>query len=150
MTKIAVVRVRGRVDVDHRMNDTMRMIGLTRVNHCSIVDESQLGMVQKCKDLLTWGEIDQETFGMLVMKRGMKVGNKRITEEDVKKVGFKSIDEFTEKFLKSEKKFEDLGIKKVFRLHPPRKGHGHIKWHYPSGALGCRKGEINALLKRMM
>lgn len=150
MTKIAVVRVRGLVDVDHRMNDTLRMMGLTRVNHCSIVDDSHIGMVQRCKDLITWGEVDAETLEMLIMKRGMKVGNKRINEDDVKKAGFKSIGEFAEKFLKSEKKLEDLGIKKVFRLHPPRKGHGHIKWHYPAGALGYRKGEINALLKRMM
>ncbi len=148
--KIAVVRVRGSVGVRGILNDTMRMLGLTRVNHCSIVDEAQLGMIQLCKDYLTWGEIDEETLSMLITKRGRKPGNKRIAPEDIEKAGVKKIEDFVKKFMGSEAKLEALGLKKVFRLHPPRKGHGYVKLHYPAGALGYRKGEINELLKRMM
>ncbi|MFH0817012.1 MAG: 50S ribosomal protein L30 [Candidatus Micrarchaeota archaeon] len=148
--KIAVVRVRGKVDVAGRLNDTMRMMGLTRVNHCSFVNENQIGMIRLCKDYLTWGEVDKETMGALIMKRGMKIGNKRITPDDVSKAGFQSIDDFVSKFFNSETDFAKLGIKKVFRLHPPRKGHGHIKLVYPEGGLGNRKGEMSELLKRMM
>jgi large subunit ribosomal protein L30 len=148
--KIAVVRVRGGVDIDHRLNDTLRLICLTRVNHCSIIDISLIGMVHKCKDLVTWGEIDEETCVALIAKRGMKVGNKRLSEEDFKNTPFKTLEGFAAKFMAGEAKLADVGVKKVFRLHPPRKGHGHIKILFPRGALGNRKGEINALLKRMM
>ena len=148
--KIAVVRVRGAVDTPGRLNDTMRMLGLTRVNHCSVVGERQVGMIMLCKDYLTWGDVDKETLAALVMKRGMKVGDKRITQEDISKAGFKSIDEFVSKFLNSEVGLDAIGIKKVFRLHPPRKGHGFIKLVHPKGALGDRKGEMSELLKRMM
>ncbi|MFH1447303.1 MAG: 50S ribosomal protein L30 [Candidatus Micrarchaeota archaeon] len=148
--RIAVVRVRGSVGVYRKLNDTMRMLGLTRVNHCVVVKEAQLGMVKKCKDYLTWGEIDEETFTMLIIKRALKKGNKRLTPDDIEKAGFKSANEFAGKFMKSESTFDSLEVKKVFRLHPPRKGYVHIKKPYPHGALGYRKGKINDLLKRMM
>ena len=150
MTKIAVVRVRGSVGVRGAFNDTMRMLALTRVNHCSIVEEAQLGMVKLCKDYLTWGEVDAEILETMIMKRGMKAGNIKVTDEDIAKTGFKTIDAFVKKFMSSEAKLADIGIKKVFRLHPPRKGYSFVKLHYPAGALGYRKGEINALLKRMI
>jgi len=150
MVKIAVVRVRGAVGTTGTFNDTMRMLALTRVNHCSIVEEAQLGMVKLCKDYLTWGEVEAETLGMMIAKRGMKAGNKKVTEEDIAKTSFKTIDAFVKTFMNSEAKLSDIGIKKVFRLHPPRKGYSFVKKTYPEGALGYRKGEINALLKRMM
>jgi len=148
--KIAIVRVRGSVDTDGRLNDTMRLLGLTRVNHCSIADESQIGMIKLCKDYLTWGEVDKETLVALVEKRGRKIGNKKLTSEDFTKANFKSLEEFVDKFLKGEAKLGEAGIKKVFRLHPPRKGHGTIKLVYPRGALGERKAGMSELLKKMM
>ena len=60
MNRLAVIRVRGRVDVRNDIKDTLKMLNLTKSNHCVIIDdrESFLGMLQKVKDYVTYGPID--------------------------------------------------------------------------------------------
>ncbi|MEM3555356.1 MAG: 50S ribosomal protein L30 [Candidatus Micrarchaeia archaeon] len=151
MKRIAVVRVRGRVGVREKVEDTLEKLKLTRVNHCVIVDDSpqKMGMVEKCSNYVTWGEIDAPTFALMVKKRG-RIGRKRVDEEEMKKSGFESFEKFAEKFCSFECELEAVGIKEVFRLHPPRGGHRHIKKPYPEGALGYRGEKINELLRRMV
>ncbi len=150
--KLAVVRVRGRTGVKGDLNDTMRLLGLTRVNHCVVVDASPqtLGMIESCKDYITWGEINKETLAALVEKRGMLEGDKRITDAYLKACGFSSFGDFAGKVVSGDAKRGALKMKRVFRLHPPRKGHKSTKKAYPYGALGNRGAEINELIKRMM
>ena len=47
------------------------------------------------------------------------------------------------------KKYDELGIKPFFRLHPPRGGI-RSKVHYPEGVLGNHKEKINELVERML
>ena len=59
----AVVRVRGSVNVNPKIKETMKLMKLNRVNHCVIVPENDTytGMLNIIKDYVTWGEIDAET-----------------------------------------------------------------------------------------
>jgi large subunit ribosomal protein L30 len=111
-------------------------------------------MLQKAKDLITWGELNFETTKDLILKRGRLQGGKRITEEYIQKnSNFSSLDDFISKFLKFEANLSDIkGLKPVFRLHPPRKGHMRrgVKQPYTlGGALGYRGSDINYLITKM-
>ena len=152
----AVVRVRGRIGVRDEIERTLHLLRLRKKNHCVIVPETQpfLGMLQKAKDYITWGEIDKDTLIMLLKKRGRLAGDRRLTEEYVKEKTGKSLEEFAKDVLEGKAKLTDLpGIKPFFRLKPPSKGfeRGGIKKPFSvGGALGYRGKHINDLLKRMI
>jgi large subunit ribosomal protein L30 len=139
----AVIRIRGLVDLKKDIKDTLVMLRLHRKMHCVLVKENECmkGMLQKTRNWITWGEIDDEILRQLIAKRGRKIGEKKLTEQEAEEI-FKKIKE-------NEKIPEE--IKQVFRLTPPSKGFKKsIKQHYPKGELGYRGKEINELLKRMI
>lgn len=140
--KIAVVRVRGSVRVRRMINDTLNMLRLYNKNYCTVVPSTNayLGMIKKVKDYVTYGEINNETFKLLIEKRGQQYKER---EKDSKgKINYKK------SFIHDNKKY-----KKFFRLNPPKKGFGRkgIKVSFKmSGALGYRGEKINDLIKRMI
>ncbi|HVL49498.1 MAG TPA: 50S ribosomal protein L30 [Candidatus Thermoplasmatota archaeon] len=154
----AIIRVRGLVNINGGVQDTMRMLRLTRVNTLAIVpkDPSHDGMVKKIKDFVTYGELDHATLVSLMKARGRVAGYKPITDEFVKNAtGGKhaTIDAFAKAVVDGKAKFQDLGedAKLYFRLHPPIGGYEAIKRHFTvGGSLGYRGKEINTLIKRMM
>jgi len=152
--KLAVVRVRGGIRARGDVIDTLRMLGLTRVNHCVIVDDtpSLMGMLQKAKDYITWGEINPETLEILIAKRGRLIGNRKIDEETLKSWGFSSFREIAEAICSDKISIRQLpGLKRVFRLHPPRKGYKSTKKSVSEGgSLGYCGDKINDLIKRMV
>ena len=142
MSKIAVVRVRGSVNLRKEVRDTLNLLRLYRKNFCIVVEDtpSSKGMIKKVKDYITYGEIDDETYKLLVEKRGEEYKGR---EQD-KKGKIK----YTKFILANGKK-----IKPFLRLNPPKKGFGRkgIKVSFKAhGALGYRGNKINELLKRMI
>ena len=140
--RIAVIRVRGKIGVKKEINDTLNMLRLYNNNYCVVLENtpSIMGMIKKVKDYVTWGEINDETFSLLVEKRGEEYKGR---ETDSKgKIKYK-------KFITVNGK----KIKPFFRLNPPRKGYGKkgIKIPYKvGGALGDRGKDINDLIRRML
>jgi len=153
--RLAVIRIRGTVGVRKDIEYTLRLLRLVRKFHAVVIDDrpDYLGMLQKVKDYVTWGEIDAETLAELLRKRGRLVGNRRPTDEDVKKLGYSSIEEFAEAVIEFKAELSDIpGLKPVFRLHPPKGGFkGTIKRMYGDGGeTGYRGKDINELLRRMI
>jgi len=145
---IAIIRIRGNVNVTKKIEDTMQILKLKAVNNCITVqlNETTKGMIQKIKDYVTFGTINEETFKKMMLKWGKTTQGQKVTEQYLKeqKTTMKEIYEGT-------KKFKDTGIKQPFRLHPPRKGYEGIKKPFTmGGALGNRKEKINKLLERMI
>jgi large subunit ribosomal protein L30 len=154
--RLAVIRIRGRIDRNLSIKKTLELLRLNRINHCVIIDdrETYKGMLQKTKDLITWGEVDSLTMKELLLKRGRLKGGERITEDYIKNnTEYSGIDDFITKFLKFEANLSDIrGLKQVFRLHPPRKGYRRRGVKQPfsfGGSLGYRGNEINNLISRM-
>ena len=140
--RLAAIRVRGLTEIRTKIEDNLRMLRLYKKNYCCVVPNMPVyaGMLKRAKDYITWGEIDDETFNMLVEKRGEEFNGK---ETDSK--GKIKYNDFV---VINNKK-----IKKYFRLNAPRKGFGRkgIKHPYQSGgALGYRGEAINDLIKRMV
>ena len=148
----AIVRVRGRIGTEGVVNDALRMMRLTRINHCTLAPADKAkGGLQLCKDLITWGEVDAKTLAQMLEKRGRLVGDKRLTKEALSKAGIASFDALASSLLAGdEKPAEKLGMKKLFRLNPPSGGYRHTKQQYPKGALGYRGEKINELLHNMV
>ena len=121
--KFTIIRIRGQIGIKRPIKDTLTMLRLYRKNYCVVVDKTPvfIGMAKKVKDYATYGEIDSETYKLLVEKRGEKDKNGEL-----------------KKFFRlnpPRKGFERKGIKVSFT-----KG----------GALGYRGEKINDLLKRMI
>ena len=151
----AVLRLRGKGDVRADVKDTLRMLHLTRQNHCSIIPQNPtyLGMLQLVKDHVTWGEVEAEVLAKMLLKRGRRVGDKPIDDAFVKAHSkYKSIWDLSQAIAKGEASFADVGeLRPVLRLPPPRRGYRGIKRGYHDGGdLGYRGKAINELLQRML
>jgi len=70
--KIVAVLVRGKVRVPQKIVDTLFMLKLRRKNSCVVLNktESIMGMVEKVKDYITWGEASDEVLKALSEKEG--------------------------------------------------------------------------------
>jgi large subunit ribosomal protein L30 len=153
---LAVVRVRGTINIKNDIRDTLAMLGLGRVNHCVLIDDSPqyMGMLHKVKDYVTWGPIDIDTATQLVKERGLLTGRKPLDEKTLKALGagFKSYDDLGKAIVEGNVKWSKLeDTVRVFRLHPPRKGYEGVKRSFTvGGALGDRGEAINILIQRMM
>ncbi len=152
---LAVVRIRGTINVRKDVKQTLKLLRLNKVNHATLIFPSPqyLGMLQKAKDYITWGEVSKETILKLLRERGEIVGGKKLTDEYVKNLGFKNLEEIAEKIYSLKLKLKDLdGVKPVFRLHPPSGGFKKTlkRGFSEDGELGYRGEEINKLLEKMM
>ena len=152
-----VVRARSDVKVERSIRETMGMLNLTRVNHAVIIPDNPQykGMLQKAKDYITRGDANADLVEKMITERGRLVGDKPVTDDDVKEgTEYGSIKEFAAAITSGEATVKDLpGMKRVFRLHPPRgpKGWGGLKRTYVvGGALGPRGDDISALVERMI
>ncbi|MGC1122256.1 MAG: 50S ribosomal protein L30 [Candidatus Methanofastidiosia archaeon] len=153
MRRIIAVAVRSTTKVRKDIKDTLKMLNLTRRNHAVLVDDRPgfLGMLDKAKDYITYGEIEQPVLEALLSKWGRLPGDEILTEQYVKERVGQKISEFAESVMTFEKELDDLGIKRLFRLHPPRKGYKDIKRAFSQGgAVGYRGPAINELVRRMI
>ena len=150
----AVIRVRGSIGVRGDILATMKMLRLHKVNHMVLVPEtpSMKGMLQKVKDYVTWGEIDEEVLAEVLSHRLKMKGDKVVDEKTLKEITGKDFREFAKALATGEASLKDYDVlKPVFRLHPPRKGYEGIKRPYRmGGALGYRGRDINDLIRRMI
>ena len=137
---IAIIRIKGLVNVKKDIEETMQRLRLKKKFSCVVVEENKEieGMIKKIRNHVTFGKIDDETLKLLIEKRGRKPGNKLVKKEEIEKI----VEEIKNNNIKK--------IKPFFRLHPPIKGFKNIKTHYPRGDLGDRKEKINELLRRMI
>ena len=151
----AVVRLRGKADLEEAVRDTLRMLHLTRQNHCVIVAEgpTSRGMLQVVKDYVTWGEVEADILARLLVRKGRAIGERAIDDGYVRDHSrFKSIEDFSQAVARGDASLRDVaGLRPVLRLHPPVKGLRSIKRAYREGGdLGFRGKAINDLLQRML
>ncbi len=168
--RLAVIRIRGIPDTPPDVDRTLYLLRLRRRFTCVIIDArpAYLGMLRVVQNWVTWGEIDADTLAELLRRRGRLVGDKPLTEDYLRKLGWDSFEEFALAFIRGEveklwcpedkplpKKDGNVlcipKLKPFFRLHPPRGGFKSVKKHYSVGGdLGYRGIAINELLMRML
>lgn len=75
---IAVIRITGDVHLDKDIRETLYRLKLRRKFCCVILEQTKenLGMLNKVKDFVAFGEINEKTQKELVEKRGKKANGK--------------------------------------------------------------------------
>lgn len=138
---IAIIRIVGMVDVPKDVEETLTRLRLRRKYSCVIIFENKVnnGMLAKVRDCVAYGEIKPEVLEQLIEKRGKKIDGKG--QIDSKKI--------SQEIIKG-KKFDEVGLKPFFRLHPARGGLKSSKKHFPLGELGNNGEKINDLILRML
>ena len=154
--RLAIIRIKGKPGLKKSVKDTFQMLRLYKKNHVVVVTSkpTYAGMLTKIQDAVTWGEIDEQTFKLLLEKRGKLPGKESLTEKYLKEKCNTTFDQFVKDFMTGKKELKDIpGLKLFFKLNPPVHGFESkgIKTQFSmGGVLGYRKEKINELLRRMI
>jgi large subunit ribosomal protein L30 len=151
----ALVQIRGEVDMSQSVRDTMSMLNLGSVNHCTLVPETNTysGMVTKVNDWVAHGQPSEDVVALLLETRGEpEQGRGTIDDEWVtENTEYDSIDALAAAIVTEETSLREQGVSPTLRLHPPRGGHDGLK--HPTkegGQLGKHTTEeIDSLLTTM-
>jgi len=150
----AVVKVRGTIRAQREARETLELLRLPKTNNAVLIDNrpSYIGMLYRVQNYVTWGEISKETVALMLKKRGRLAGGKKLTDEAVEKLGYKSIDALADAIASCKVEFQKLpNVQPLFKLHPPKKGFkGKTKKSFTAGGEAGYRGEkISELIKRM-
>jgi large subunit ribosomal protein L30 len=113
---------------------------------------SYMGMLYRVQNYVTWGEVSKETVVLLLKERGRLAGGKKLTDETIEKLGYKSIHALADAIASCKVEFQKLpNVQPVFKLRPPTKGfRGKTKKSFRAGGEAGYRGEkISELIKRM-
>ncbi|WP_394741732.1 50S ribosomal protein L30 [Natronococcus roseus] len=152
----AVVQVRGEVNRNTDIQDTLEMLNIHSVNHCALVPETDTynGMVAKVNDYVAIGEPDQDVLETVLAKRAEPLEGRQADVDEEWLAENTAYDDFgalAEALLAEETTLREEGLSPTLRLHPPRGGHEGIKKPTAEGGqLGKHTTEeINQLLESM-
>ncbi|ELY48061.1 50S ribosomal protein L30 [Natronorubrum sulfidifaciens] len=152
----ALVQVRGEVNRKGDIQDTLEMLNIHSVNHCTLVPETDAyqGMVTKVNDYVAYGEPDADVLETLLAKRAEPLEGKQSDVDEEWLAENTEYDDFgalAEALLAEETTLREEGLSPTLRLHPPRGGHNGIKKPtVEGGQLGKHTTEeINDLLESM-
>lgn len=152
---LAVIRIRGTTGLKPAARKTAELLRLNKINHMVIVEDNEItrGMLNRARDYLTWGEIDETTLEAVLKHKAMLTGRKKLSEDDIKeKTGAKTFSALAKSLIKGKVRYKDIeGIVPLFRLNPPKKGYEAIRKSFQNGGSSGYRGEkINELIKRMV
>ncbi len=149
-----VVRIKGQADVPHWAVTTMTLLKLDKKYRATILPakDNTLGMLDKVKHYISWIGLDVDLAKDLLSKKGRKSGYKKITPEDLTKLGFNSIDDLATALTEGKATLSKLKpLKPWFALSPPRQGFKRStkKLYGQKGVLGLNK-ELGTIVRRMI
>ena len=151
----AIVQLRGEVNVNYEVQDTLDMLNVGRVNHATFVPEtdSYRGMITKVNDLVAFGQPSVDVVATTIERRGEPLeGSADVDDEWIAEhTDYDDLEALAEALVDEETTLREQGLSPTLRLHAPRGGHDGIK--HPvieGGELGRHTTEeIDALLEAM-
>jgi len=154
---IAALRIRGPSGLSTGVERTFSLLLLTRSNALALMPSSKtvLGMLNKLKAYIVWGEISKETLLILLETQGRTGKRPMFTREMMKEIGCDSFEALAERIHDNPGVLKDLppeGVNAVFRLHPSRKGFKRSTKALAGtgGQAGYIGAKINELISRMI
>jgi large subunit ribosomal protein L30 len=154
-----VVRIKGQADVPYWASTTMTLLKLDKKYRATILPakDNTLGMLNKVKHYISWIELDNDLAKDILDKKARKSGYQKITPEDLKELGFNSIDELATALSEGKATLSKLKPLKPwfalpwFALSPPRHGFKRStkKLYGQKGVLGLNK-ELGTIVRRMI
>ena len=151
----ALVQIRGEVNMEQGVRDTLSMLNIHRTNHGTLVPETDAyrGMITKVNDYVAYGEPSPGVLSTVLETRGEpEEGDGAIDDEWVSEnTDYDDVATLADALLAEETTLAAAGLSPSLRLHPPRGGHNGIK--HPAaegGEIGKHSPEeIDALLTAM-
>lgn len=149
-----VVRIKGQADCPYWATTTMTLLKLDKKYRATILPakDNTLGMLKKVQHYVSWISLDASLAKELVEKKARKSGYKKITVEDLNKLGFASTDELATALANGKATLSKLKpLKPWFALSPPRLGFKRStkKLYGQRGMLGHNK-ELDTIVRRMI
>ena len=149
-----VVRIKGQADVPHWASYTMSLMKLEKKYRATILPAkpNTLGMLDKIKHYVSWIDLDAALAKELLDKKARKSGYKKITQDDLKELGFAGVDELAAALSDGKAVLSKLKpLKPWFALAPPRRGFKRStkRLYGQKGILGKNK-DLGALVRNMM
>ena len=152
---LAVIRIRGTTGIRPAAAKTAELMRLNRINHMVLVEDNDVnrGMLQKVKDYVTWGEVDDVTVEMILKYRAQLKGHNPLMEEELKDIsGYETFKDLASAINQGKIKFKDIrDIVPVVRLNPPKEGYEAVRKPVgQGGSAGYRGKDINRLILAML
>ena len=149
-----VVRIKGQADVPHWATTTMTLLKLDKKYRATILPakDNTLGMLNKVKHYISWIELDTDLAKELLDKKARKSGYQKITPEDLKELGFNTVEDLAKALSDGTATLSKLKpLKPWFALSPPRQGFKRStkKLYGQKGVLGSNK-ELGTIVRRMI
>jgi len=151
----AVVQLRGEVNVGREVRDTLEMLNLTRVNHATVVPETDTyrGMLAKVNDVVAYGEPSVETLATIIRRRSEPLEGEDDVDDDWVgwNTNYDDVEDLAAALIDGETTMKEANLSPTLRLHPPRGGHDGIKHPVKEGGeLGKHStAGMDALLEAM-
>ncbi len=145
----AAIRVRGLPDRSRKIENTLKHMGLNQRNSLVFLPETETfeGMLDKTKDIVTYGAVSQEFLEEFL--------EDRIDIESVyESIGEDSFEDLVDKIDEGEISLSEAvgeGFVNTFDMNSPKKGFKNTKRQFKqSGSLGFRENHrIEKLIRRM-
>jgi large subunit ribosomal protein L30 len=145
--RIAIIRLKGKRGITPTVKATYESLSLNRLYTCVLVPDTEgfRGMIQACKDSVSFGPVDEQTIKMLLTRRGHTRDGKKLSESKKPE----EISKLAKEIAASDKPLSSHSILPFFNLAPPRGGFdGGSKKAYAPGPLG-KNAKIGELLGKM-
>lgn len=154
MTAYLVVRIRGTVNVPSWADNTLQLLNLDKKFRATIIPEepSFAGMLHKVKNYVAWCKADRVTVKALIEKRARKHGYRKIDDNDIRVLGYASVDELADALTDGTTTLSKLSmLKPWFALAPPRKGFKRkTKRMYQNQGVSGENQELLSLVNNMI
>ncbi|KEQ56984.1 50S ribosomal protein L30P [Marine Group I thaumarchaeote SCGC AAA799-B03] len=151
---VLVVRIKGQADCPYWASTTMDLLKLERKYRAVILPakDNLLGMLKKVQHYVSWVDLDADLAKELIDKKARKAGYKKVTEEDLKELGYASSAELAAALTEGKTMLSKLKpLKPWFALAPPRHGFKRStkKLYGQKGILGRNK-ELGTIVRNMI
>ena len=149
-----VVRIKGQADCPYWATTTMTLLKLDKKYRATILPakDNTLGMLKKVQHYVSWIEIDASLATELVDKKARKGGYQKVTDDDLKELGFASAEELGASLAEGKATLSKLKpLKPWFALAPPIHGFKRStkKLYGQKGILGQNK-DLDTIVRRMI
>jgi len=124
---IIAVRIKGEPNLTSDVRRALESLRLRRVHTAALLraDPNVLGSLQRIKDVVVWGEVEESTVTKLLKNRAKMKGGGTLSEEFIRKrLDIPNFDSLARAILNDELKLKDVpGLIPYFRLAPPSRGY---------------------------
>jgi len=133
---IAVIRLKGKRALAPTVITTLTSLNLNRLYTCTLVPDSEgsRGMIQACKDAVSYGPVDEAVIEKLLTLRGCTREGKKLSAT----MKPEAIAKLAKEISNGNKPLSQHALLPIFFLAPPRGGFdgGSKKAYAPFGPLG--------------